>query len=69
MSLLEIQTQAIQLPAMEKVKLIRQLRASLTEAERDALQLEEAAQRYAELQSGTAQRVTGEAWYQREKTS
>ena len=35
---------------------------SKTEAERNALQLEEAARRYEELQSGEVQRVTDEAW-------
>ena len=39
-----------------------QAQTSKTEAERDALQLEEAVRRYEELQSGEVQRLTDEAW-------
>ncbi len=40
-----------------------------TEAERDALQLEEAARRYEEIKSGKVQRVTDKAWKSRDTHS
>ena len=58
MSLLELQNQAEQLPLYERAALIRHLRHSLTETEREALMLEEALTRLDELQNGTVQRVS-----------
>jgi hypothetical protein len=51
MSLLELQNQAEQLPLHERVALIRHLRHSLTETEREALMLEETKIRFSKLQN------------------
>ena len=63
MSLLELQTQAEQLPFHERAALIRHLRHSLTDAEREALMLEQAVAHLDELQSGAVQRVNGDEWF------
>ena len=57
MSLLELQQQISQLPFHERVALMRHLQRSLTEAERAALLLEDAALRLDELQSGAVKQL------------
>lgn len=69
MSLLELQNQAERLPFHERAALIRHLRHSLTETEREALMLEEALTRLDELQNGTVQRVSGDEWFNRGKNA
>jgi Putative addiction module component len=58
MILLELQHQAELLPLHERAALIRHLRHSLTDTEREALMLEEALTRLDELQNGTVKRVS-----------
>ena len=67
MSLLELQQQASQLPFQERAELMRHLKRSLSEAEREALLLEDAAKLLDELQSGAVKRVSGDEWYERGK--
>jgi Putative addiction module component len=69
MSLLELQHQAELLPFHERAALIRHLRHSLTETERETLMLEEALTRLDELQNGTVQRVSGDEWFNRGKNA
>ena len=46
---------------------MRHLKRSLSEAEREALLLEDAAKLLDELQSGAVKRVSGDEWYERGK--
>ena len=69
MSLHEVQTQAEKLPFHERAALIRHLRHSLTDTEREVLILEEALTRLDELENGTVQRVSGDEWFNRGKTA
>ncbi len=69
MSLLELKNQALQLSFHERAALMRDLKKSLSEAELDALLLEESLTRLTELKNGTVQRVSGNKWYQRGKNA